>query len=519
MIKIFDTTLRDGEQSPGCSMTPAQKMMFAHALEELGVDVIEAGFAAASDGDFASVRQIAKAVRQSGVATLARCQRGDIERAAAALEGAAFPRIHVFIATSPIHRLHKLNMSTDQVIDAAVAGVELARRYCADVEFSAEDASRSEPEFLVQVLNAVVEAGASTLNIPDTVGYSMPAEYGQLFSYLRKHVQGAERVVFSSHCHDDLGLAVANSLSAIEHGARQVECTINGIGERAGNAALEEIVMALRTRGQHFGVHTRIRSQRLYPTSRLLMSMTGTVVARNKAIVGENAFAHESGVHQHGMLKNRETYEIMVPEEVGVSRSQLVLGKHSGRAALADRLRALGFELGEKEMATAFIAFKTLADKKKEVYDADLEAIAMGFDAECTGPWKLQAMQVISATGRDAVPSATVKLTHEDGRVLQEAATGDGPVHAAFSAIERATGHSIELKHFQIRSLTLGEDAQGEARIEVLMNGHPFRGAAVSTDIVEASALALIEVINRGERRQSMRAPSATENAFALSRD
>jgi 2-isopropylmalate synthase len=501
-VRIFDTTLRDGEQSPGCSMTPAQKLTLAHALCELGVDVIEAGFPAASDGDFDSVAGIARIVRGARVAALARCQRGDIERAAAALKDAEHGRIHVFIATSPIHRAHKLKMSTAEVIDAAVAGVELARRYCDDVEFSAEDASRSEPEYLAEVFSAVIEAGARTLNVPDTVGYAVPSEYGALFAYLRKHVRGIEQAVLSAHCHDDLGLALANSLAAVENGARQVECTINGIGERAGNAALEELVMALKTRGAHYGIDTRIRTQKLYPTSRLLVSMTGAQVARNKAIVGENAFAHESGIHQHGMLKHRETYEIMKPEDVGVPRSQLVLGKHSGRAALTDRLRELGFKLEEAETNRVFAAFKTLADKKKEVFDADLEALALGQSTDAVGPWTLSGMQMLSSSGREAAPSASVRLSHEDGRSVQEAAVGDGPVHAIFAAIERATGARVTLKSFQIRSITIGEDAQGEARVDVISGDREYRGRAVSTDILEASALALLEVINRIERRR-----------------
>ncbi len=505
-VKIFDTTLRDGEQSPGCSMSTAQKLSMASALVELGVDVIEAGFAAASPDDFAAVSAIASHVRGSGVAALARSQRHDIERAAAALEKAEKPRIHVFIASSDIHLTHKLRMSRAEALEAAAAAVELARSYCDDVEFSAEDASRSEPAYLAQMLSAVVEAGARTLNVPDTVGYAIPSQYGALFAYLREHVRGIEKAVLSCHCHDDLGLAVANSLAAIENGARQVECTINGIGERAGNAALEEIVMALRTRSPHYGVSTRIRTQKLYPTSRKLASITGSLVARNKAIVGDNAFAHESGIHQHGMLRHRETYEIMVPEDVGVSRSQLVLGKHSGRAALTDRLRELGFTLEEAALNQAFASFKTLADKKKEVFDADLEAIALGATGTEGGPWRLLALHIQGAIGRDAVPSASVRMGHEDGRVISEAAVGDGPVHAIFASIERATGVNVTLRQYQVRSLSTGEDAQGEARVDVLVDGREYRGRAVSTDILEASALALVEVINRIERRNVLQA-------------
>ena len=508
-VRIFDTTLRDGEQSPGCSMTRVQKLTLARALVELGVDTLEAGFAAASPDDFAAVQEIARTVRGSGVAALARAQRHDIERAAAALEGAEAPRIHVFIATSDLHLAAKLRMSRAEALDAAAAAVELAKRHVDDVEFSAEDASRSDPAYLSEVFSAAIEAGATTLNVPDTVGYAIPSEYGALFAYLRQHVRGIERAVLSSHCHDDLGLAVANSLAAIENGARQVECTINGIGERAGNAALEEIVMALRTRAAHYGLSTRIRTPRLHPVSRHLVALTGSQVARNKAIVGENAFAHESGIHQHGMLRNRATYEIMSPEDVGVPKSQLVLGKHSGRAALADRLRELGFALEEADLNQAFAHFKALADRKKEVFDADLEAIALGANGVESGPWRLIALQSQGAIGREAVPSASVRLAHEDGRMVQEAAVGDGPVHAIFAAIERATGCALSLRQYQVRSLSTGEDAQGEARVDVLADEREYRGRAVSTDILEASALALVEVINRIERRRALTAREA----------
>ena len=508
-VRIFDTTLRDGEQSPGCSMDTAQKLQMASALAELGVDVIEAGFAAASPDDFAAVQAIARSVRGSGVAALARCQRHDIERAAAALEGAEKPRIHVFLATSDIHLAHKLRMSRSEALETAIAAVELARRHCADVEFSAEDASRSDPAFLAQVFSAVLEAGARTLNVPDTVGYAIPSGYGALFSFLKQNVKGIDQAVLSCHCHDDLGLATANSLAAIENGARQVECTINGIGERAGNAALEEIVMALRTRAPHYGVATNIRTQRLYPTSRLLVAVTGSVVARNKAIVGENAFAHESGIHQHGMLRHRETYEIMAPEDVGVSRSSLVLGKHSGRAALADRLKTLGHEMDEAALNRAFIAFKELADRKKEVFDADLEAIALGIHGEDAGPWRLVSIQLAGRIGHGAIPEAVVELRHEDGRVVKQAAIGDGPVHALFSAIEFATGFHHGLRDYQVRSLSGGQDAQGEARVDVVVDGHEYRGRAASTDILEASALALIEVVNRVARRSQALANAA----------
>lgn len=507
-VRIFDTTLRDGEQSPGCSMTTPQKLLLAQQLADLGVDIIEAGFAAASPDDFNAVKSIAKLVRGSTVAALARCQREDIERAAAAVEPAEKSRIHVFIATSDLHMEHKLRMRREEVLESIATHVALARSLCADVEFSAEDGSRSDRQFLARALEVAIDAGATTLNIPDTVGYAVPAEYGELFAWLRANVRGADQVVFSSHCHDDLGLAVANSLAAVENGARQIECTINGIGERAGNAAMEEIVMALRTRKPYYGLETRINTPRLYAVSRQLVSLTGSQIARNKAIVGENAFAHESGIHQHGMLRNRATYEIMSPEDVGVPRSSLVLGKHSGRAALADRFKALGHTLDEGALNRAFAAFKALADRKKEVFDADLEAIALGSSGEETGPWCLTRLQIAGRIGQGGNPEALIELEHADGRKLRQAALGDGPVHAMFSAIEFATGFHYGLKDYQVRSLSVGEDAQGEARVTVHADGRDYHGRAVSTDVLEASALAYLEVVNRFERRRALVAQS-----------
>ena len=507
-VRIFDTTLRDGEQSPGCSMTTPQKLILAQQLADLGVDVIEAGFAAASPDDFAAVKAIAGVVKGSTVAALARCQQHDIERAAAAVENAEKPRIHTFIATSDLHMEHKLRMSREQVLASIAQHVSLARSLCEDVEFSAEDASRSDQEFLVKAIEAAIQAGATTINIPDTVGYAVPAEYGALFAYVKQHARGVENVILSSHCHDDLGLAVANSLAAIENGARQVECTINGIGERAGNAAMEEIVMALRTRPGFYGVQTRIRTQRLYPVSRQLVALTGSQIARNKAIVGENAFAHESGIHQHGMLRNRSTYEIMSPEDVGVPRSSLVLGKHSGRAALADRFKALGHELDEEALNRAFVAFKDLADRKKEVFDGDLEAIALGSSGDETGPWRLTSIQLGGRIGQGASPEAVIEMVHEDGRSVRQNALGDGPVHALFSAIEFATGFHYGLRDYQVRSISTGEDAQGEARVKVHAEGRDYHGRAVSTDVLEASALAYLEVVNRFERRRQFLAQS-----------
>jgi 2-isopropylmalate synthase len=506
-LRIFDTTLRDGEQSPGCSMSQAQKLRFAHALAELKVDVIEAGFPLASIGDFESVARIASEVKGPIIAGLARAQAGDIERCWEAVKLAQKPRIHTFLATSPIHREHKLRMSTQQVLDQAFKAVKLARSLCADVEFSAEDASRTEPEFLAEVFAAVLEAGATTLNVPDTVGYTTPEEYGALIRYLRANVRGIERAIISTHCHDDLGLAVANSLAAVQAGARQVECTINGVGERAGNASLEEIVMAIRTRSSLFDVHTNIDTRRLHPTSRLFSTLTGMAVARNKAVVGDNAFAHESGIHQHGMLQNRATYEIMKPEDVGVSVSSLVLGKHSGRHALRDRFKALGLAIDESRMDDLFARFKALADKKKEVFDADLEAIAAGEDANSIGPWIIKRLHLSSSVGESALPTASVQLQKADGTEVVEAAVGDGPVHAVFRAIERATGIDVVLVDYQIRALTSGEDAQGQATVVTHYQDQTLRGHAISTDIIEASARAFLEVINRIERnRQRLQA-------------
>ncbi len=497
-VRIFDTTLRDGEQAPGYSMSRAQKRRMAQVLAELGVDIIEAGFAQASDQDFASIQTIAEEVHGPIICSLARCQTGDIETAARALEKAARSRIHVFIATSPLHREFKLAMSKQQVIDNAVAGVLHARKYVDDVEFSAEDALRTEPEYLAEVLAAVIDAGASTVNIPDTVGYTTPAEMFERISFIRKHVRNISKAIISVHCHNDLGMAVANSLAAVSAGARQVECTLTGIGERAGNAALEEVVMALKTRSELFELETGVVTQRLYPAARQFNTMLGIAMPRNKAVVGENAFAHEAGIHQHGMLKHRGTYEIMRPEDVGFERSQLVLGKHSGRHALRERLSLLGHQPDEAQFEQIFIGFKTLADKKREVFDNDLEALANGFDPEASGPWHIQQWHTASHNGGTA--SASVRLRHNDGFQVNEASIGDGPVHAILSAFERATGHALTITNFQIHSLSNGGDAQGQASLMVDYHGREVRGNGVSTDIVEAAALAALEVVNRIER-------------------
>src|SRR5215510_9182521 len=420
-VLIFDTTLRDGEQAPGCSMTLPEKLRVARALADLGVDVIEAGFPAASRGDWESVNAVAREVQGPIICGLARCNRGDIELVAKAIKPAEKKRIHVFLATSAIHRQYKLNMAQEEIIRTAVEGVKIARDLCEDVEFSPEDASRTELDFLTQVVEAVIDAGASTVNIPDTVGYTVPDEFAELFRYLRKNVRGIDRVRLSVHCHDDLGMAVANSLTAVVAGARQVECTINGIGERAGNCSLEEVVMALKTRAAFFNVNTGVNTTRLYPTSRLVSNITGMPIPRNKAVVGENAFAHESGIHQHGMLKHHSTYEIMRPEDVGLSRSSLVLGKHSGRHAFRERVKSLGFELDDAEFNRVFEEFKALADKKKELFDGDIEALVLRAENHADGPWNLGELK-ISAT-LNAPAEAYVQLTHTDGRAVERTVT------------------------------------------------------------------------------------------------
>jgi len=502
-VMIFDTTLRDGEQAPGCSMTQPEKLRVAKSLAELGVDVIEAGFPAASPGDWDSVNSVAREVEGPIICGLARCTRDDIEKAARALRPAPRHRIHVFLATSAIHRQYKLNMAKDEIIRSAVEGVKIAREFCEDVEFSPEDASRTELEFLAQVVEAVIEAGATTVNIPDTVGYTVPHEFAELFRYLRKNVANIDKARLSVHCHDDLGMAVANSLMAVVAGARQIECTINGIGERAGNCSLEEVVMALRTRETFFNAVTNINSQKLYPASRLVSSITGMPIPRNKAVVGENAFAHESGIHQHGMLKHASTYEIMRPQDVGLTKSALVLGKHSGRHALRERIKELGFDIDDSEFARVFEEFKVLADKKKELFDGDIEALVLRAEGHEAGPWTLEHLATASAP---SAAEATVVLSHQDGRRIEQKMNGDGPVDAAFKAIEAATGIHPTLQKFELRSLTEGEDAQGEAIVYVNFQERSYRGSSATTDIVESATRAFLEVINRIEMSQKAQA-------------
>jgi 2-isopropylmalate synthase len=497
-IKIFDTTLRDGEQSPGCSMNLQEKLEVAQALIDLGVDIIEAGFPIASPGDFEAVREIANTIRGSSVICgLARCNDADIDRAWEALKRAKQARIHVFLATSAIHREFKLKMTREEIVARAVAGVKRAVSYCDDVEFSPEDAARTERDFLCQVVEAAIAAGATTVNIPDTVGYATPQEYGATIALLKNRVPNIDKAVISTHCHNDLGLAVANSLAAVENGAGQIECTINGIGERAGNCSLEEVVMAIKTRADYYHCSTGIRTQRLVPTSRLVSSITGVHVQRNKAIVGRNAFAHEAGIHQDGMLKERRTYEIMQPEDVGFQHTDLVLGKHSGRAALADRARALGYTLTGEQLHLVFDEFKKLADKKKDIYDGDILALIdhriHGEPAE--GEWNLVSFEVASGSGHK--PRAKLTLRRGDKEFTEEVADGDGPIDAAFLATEKITGIKLRCIDYHVRSATLGHDALGEVNLSVEHGNQTFRGRGVSTDSVEATVQAILSAANR----------------------
>ena len=494
-IVIFDTTLRDGEQSPGASMNLAEKMEVAQALVDLGVDVIEAGFPIASPGDFEAVRSVAKNIRGSVICGLARCRTADIDRAWEALQHAERPRIHVFLATSAIHREHKLKMGKEEIIQRSVEGVRRAAGYCPDIEFSPEDASRTELDFLCEVTRAVIDAGATTVNIPDTVGYSTPSEMGRVIGTLVERVPNIDRAVISVHCHNDLGMAVANSLAAVNAGAGQIECTVNGIGERAGNCSLEEVVMALRTRRDFYRAGTQIVTQRLVPTSRLVSNMTGIHVQRNKAIVGQNAFAHEAGIHQDGMLKERTTYEIMRPEDVGFAKTDLVLGKHSGRAALADRAKTLGYTLTPEQLETVFEQFKALADKKKDIYDGDIASLIEQQMVSISEVWSFESYRVSTGTGK--TPEVELVLSRGGEKFSAKMACGDGPIDAIFLAIEQITQTAVACKDFQVHSLTVGKDAQGEVRVEVEHNGRVYRGRGISTDSVEASAKAFVNAINR----------------------
>jgi 2-isopropylmalate synthase len=494
-IVIFDTTLRDGEQSPGASMNTAEKVRLAHQLERLGVDVIEAGFPVSSPGDFEAVQAVARAVKRPQVAALARCSKGDIDRAWEAIREAANPRIHVFLATSDIHLKHKLRKSREEVLRLAEEMVAYACRHTPNVEFSAEDASRSDLAYLAQVVERAISAGAQTINVPDTVGYALPGEHAEMIAYLKEHVPNIDRCVLSVHCHNDLGLAVANSLAAVEAGARQVECTINGIGERAGNTSLEELVMALHTRHDRLGFTTGIATEQIYTASRLVSHVTGIMVQPNKAVVGANAFAHEAGIHQDGVLKEPTTYEIMTPESIGIRKSSLVLGKHSGRHAFRERLIELGYELSDEHLKAVFERFKELADKKKQMFDEDLEAIVADEVLRIPDKFKLRYLNV--CTGTLTVPTATVRI-EVDGQVEEVVVgTGVGPIDAAYNAIAQITKVRGKLLHFQVNAITGGMDAQGEVSLRLEEDGRIVTGQGADPDIILAAAKAYVNALNR----------------------
>lgn len=494
---IFDTTLRDGEQCPGASLNIREKLEIARKLALLKVDVIEAGFPVASPGDFESVRQIAEEIRGSTVAGLARALEKDIEAVARSLEKAASPRIHIFLSTSKTHREHKLKMDKGEIIKMATEAVRFGKKFCDDIEFSPEDASRTEPEFLVEVVQAVIDAGATTVNIPDTVGYAVPKEFGELIAHLFANVGNIDQTIVSVHCHNDLGLAVANSLAAVKAGARQIECTVNGIGERAGNAAMEEIVMAIKTRKDFFGIQTDIDTRQIMPTSRLVSSLTGFFVQRNKAIVGKNAFAHESGVHQDGFLKKQSTYEIMSPKDIGLDSSELVMGKHSGRNALSNRIKELGYDLDENELDMVFKDFKVLADEKKTVFQEDIIALVQKrqFADEDLNTYELVSLKCYFETG--VTPEATVVLKSRDGKDHTATAKGDGPIDSIYNAIDKITGLTCRLVDYQVMSKTKGRDAQGEVTVRVVSEKRETLGKGTDVNTVEASALAYVNAANK----------------------
>lgn len=494
-ILILDTTLRDGEQSPGASLNHREKMEIAHHLEMLNVDIIEAGFPIASNDDFRAVNSIAKAIKNCSVSGLARCIEKDIQRCAEAVAPAKKPRIHVFLATSEIHRRFKLKKAQGEILKQAVTMIKYAKKFCKDIEFSPEDASRTEPDFLAQMVEAAIDAGATTINIPDTVGYTIPQEFGVLISYLFDNVPNINDAIISVHCHNDLGLAVANSLTAVLNGAKSIECTINGLGERAGNCALEEVVMAMRTRSDIFKkFETNIKTDRIYKTSRLVSQLTGLSVQRNKAIVGANAFAHESGVHQDGMLKERRTYEIMKPEDIGLEGTELVLGKHSGRHAFNHQLQKLGISLSTEELEKAYTKFKELADKKKHIYDDDILMIAREEMMEDGVAYLLDYFHV--STGTATIPTATVRLK-KGKEIIQDASCGDGPVDATLKTIDRISGLKGKLMDYSLQAVTVGKDAMGEVSVRVAFGSDVVSAKAASTDIIEASAKAYLSCVNR----------------------
>lgn len=493
-VAIFDTTLRDGEQSPGFSMNIQEKLQVAKQMERLKVDIIEAGFPVASEGDFEAVRLIARTIKDCTVAALARAEEKDIDRAWEAIREAREPRIHTFISTSDFHLKYQLRLSQKEVLKKAVEAVKRAKSYTSNVEFSTMDATRTGRDYLCQVVEAAIDAGATTINIPDTVGYAIPHEFGELIQHLRKNVPNIDKAVLSVHCHNDLGLAVANSLAAVLNGARQVECAVNGIGERAGNASLEELVMSIRTRKDFFHLTTRVVTEHIYAASRLISQITGIMVQPNKAIVGKNAFSHESGIHQDGLLKEKITYEIMTPESIGIPQSTLVLGKHSGRHAFRDRLQGLGFELTDEEVNSVFKRFKDLADKKKEVFDEDLIAIIS--DETLRVPETYRLINLNAMSGTFATPTATVEL-EVSGERIKQAGFGDGPVDAAFRTIAKMIGTKSKLLKFSVNAITGGTDAQGEVTVRLEENDVIVTGQGAHTDIIVASAKAYINALNR----------------------
>ena len=506
-VIIFDTTMRDGEQAPGASMSLEEKLELARILEDLGVDVIEAGFPIASNGDFEAVREISKIVKNSTIAGLCRANIVDIDRCAEAIKHAERGRIHIVIATSELHMKVKLQMEPEAVLEAITRSVSHARNLCGDVEWSAEDATRSDRDFLRRAIETAMRAGATTINLPDTVGYAYPSDYADMFRYLIANVENADQAIFSTHCHNDLGLAVANSLAGVQGGARQVECAINGLGERAGNAALEEVVMALRVRPDALPFETRIQTQQITRASRYVSTITGFPVQFNKAIVGKNAFAHESGIHQDGMLKNRETYEIMRPEDVGQGASNLVMGKHSGRHAFREKLKGLGYELGQNALNDAFARFKDLADKKKDVFDEDI--IALVDDSVARAGERIQVTRLRVIAGTEGPQQATLTVT-VDGAERTTTATGDGPVDAVFNAIREAVPHAAILRLFQVHAVTEGTDAQAQVSVRLEEDGHLSTGQAADTDTLTASAKAYVNALNSlFVRREKGRPPEA----------
>jgi len=495
-VFIFDTTLRDGEQSPGASMNSGEKLIIARQLEKLGVDIIEAGFPIASDGDFDAVRQIAREIKKCQIAALARANKIDIDRAWEAVKNAAHPRLHTFISSSDIHLKYQLKKTRRQVLMEAIAAVKYARAYTDNVEFSAMDATRTDKDYLVDIVSAVIDAGANTVNIPDTVGYTTPEEYGKMIAYLFAHVKNMGNTIISVHCHNDLGLAVANSLAAVKNGARQVECTINGIGERAGNTSLEEIVMTLNTRKDIYGLYTKIKTEHIFKSSRLLTQVTGIQVQPNKAIVGANAFAHESGIHQDGLIKEKSTYEIMKPQSVGITDTHIVLGKHSGRNAISQHLKKMGYVLTDEQLNKVTARVKEMADIKKDIYDEDLEAILYEEVYRVKDKYTLVYLNVVS--GNVAIPSATMEM-QVGKEIVRDAGFGNGPVDATFAAIRNITKTNYSLMKYVVTAITGGSDALGEVTVQLKFNSHSVIGRGAHPDVIVASAKAYINALNRLE--------------------